>query len=360
MLRYPIPRNTFSYYFKEGLIEIVVLNQVMAITATGVLSLYGNAGDIGTVWGHSFFISNILGFSIKFFGAVAYRLFYQRMSHTKISPFLLWFPAIALGTFFGSELAFYVIKIIFYTQYPSFPEPEHFIFLGGNFILGLILYASAITYYYIKKKLEKKTAEHQQSLHLQTKSQLAALQAKINPHFLFNTLNAMLGQIYNAPEKVENMILNLSNIYHKVLKLPEDTKILLHQEMELVKEYLEIEKIRMGDRLEFNIHLDPKLKKAKIPPLLIEPLVENAIIHGIGPKSEGGEIKIEVSGNQGFIKVSVADNGIGMVEPDSKAGYGLYSIQERLRLIYADKASFSITSLPFGGIDVRMELPYED
>jgi two-component sensor histidine kinase len=357
------PRKSFFYFFKEGLLETIILIQVLAITTTTVLTIYGKfghlAGDLASIWGHSFFISNSLGFSIKFLGAVAYWLFYRRFSHLRFFSIMIWLPVVLLGSFLGSEIAFYLVRNIFGTRYPTFSDPLYIAYLGGNVILGLMLFVFAAFYFYVKKKLERKTIEFQQALHLRTKSQLSALQAKINPHFLFNTLNAILGELSTDPKKVEKMILNLSGIYHKILKLPEDAEITLQDEIKLVKEYLEIEKMRMGDRLTYRVDLDSNLAKAKVPPLLIEPLVENAIIHGLSPKPEGGEIKIEAIEDSGIIKISVADNGVGKKEVDSKKGYGLYSIQERLSLTYGEKARFNIARLPFGGTVVNMEFPLE-
>jgi sensor histidine kinase YesM len=155
------------------------------------------------------------------------------------------------------------------------------------------------------------------------------------------------------------MILNLSDIYRKVLQLPENELITLKEETDLIREYLEIEKIRMGRRLAFNISLEPGLETVKIPPLLIEPIVENAVIHGISPKPGGGKVDIEIKRNENKIAVQILDNGAGFETHPSKTGFGLQSIRERLQLVYKEKAGFKISSPSAGGTCVIMELPYE-
>jgi sensor histidine kinase YesM len=211
----------------------------------------------------------------------------------------------------------------------------------------------------MKKKLEQKIIENQKIKHLQTQTQLMALQSKINPHFLFNTLNTMLGLVYKSPDKVESMILNLSDIYRKVLRLPENETITLKEETDLIREYLEIEKIRMGNRLDFVISLDPTLEDFKIPPLLLEPIVENAVIHGISPKPEGGTIHIEIKKEKNMVSVQIMDNGIGFEHNQPTVGFGLQSIRERLQLIFKEKANFKLKAPSSGGTCVFLELPYD-
>jgi len=215
----------------------------------------------------------------------------------------------------------------------------------------------------LKEKIALQVQENEELKHLQVRTQLMALQSKINPHFLFNTLNTMVSLVHREPQKVEAMILNLSGIYRRVLQVPEDGRVPIGEEIELIKKYLDIEKIRLGDRLSYEVDMESPLERVEIPPLLIEPLVENAVIHGIGPKSGGGKITVKAGlGEKGkTIEIKITDNGVGPGEQVNRisGGFGLYSVQERLRLLYKDAARMSIAAEPGGGTAITLELPNE-
>jgi sensor histidine kinase YesM len=269
-----------------------------------------------------------------------------------------------LGVFIGLS----IISLVFGFKYSAVLKsnfPRLFLFCT---LAAVIITTLSVLYDSLKEKIEKKVLENEELKRLQMRTQLIALQSKINPHFLFNTLNTMLNLVHKSPQKVENMILNLSDIYRRVLQVPENERILLKQEIDLVREYLEIEKIRLEERLSYYIKMDPGLENFRIPPLLIEPIVENAVIHGISPKSAGGFIQIEIEKNktqkenETVITIKVEDNGIGMEKQIGKVskGFGLYSVQERIRLIYKDRARFHIFPGTGGGTCVTLELPCED
>lgn len=211
----------------------------------------------------------------------------------------------------------------------------------------------------LSSNLEIKLKENEQLKRLQIESKLSILQSKVNPHFLFNTLNTMLGMVRNQPDKVEKIIFNLSDIYRKVLLLPDNTLIKFEEELLLISEYLEIEKTRMGERLSYDITIDNHLTGIQIPPLILQVLVENAIIHGISPKKEGGKIEITARSSDHFIHIEVKDNGAGIKQNYRGSGFGIYSIEQRLKLIYSGKAVFEILACQSGGTIVTLKLPYE-
>ncbi len=211
----------------------------------------------------------------------------------------------------------------------------------------------------LSSNLETKVKENEQLKRLQIESKLSILQSKVNPHFLFNTLNTMMGMVRNQPEKVEKIILNLSDIYRKVLSLPDNTLIKLEEELQLISEYLEIEKTRMGDRLNYKIIIDKHLNNIQIPPLILQILVENAIIHGISPKKDGGEINITIRSVDHFVNIEVKDDGTGIKQNYRGSGFGLYSIEQRLKLVYSGQAVFEILPNEPVGTIVTIKLPYE-
>jgi len=203
----------------------------------------------------------------------------------------------------------------------------------------------------------RKVAEIEHLKMLQAEAKLALLRSKINPHFLFNTLNTTLDLIERSPRQAEAVILHLADIYRRILGLPDSGPITLAEEMALVRDYLEIEKMRLGPRLEFRLDADAGLESILIPPLVLQIFVENAVRHGIGPRKEGGRVAVRAEEAGGRIRLSVTDDGVGMSGPHGRSGFGLSSVRERLRLAYGPEAELSIDTSA-GGTTVAIGLPH--
>ena len=360
-MRTPSEKSSFLRYFLDELPITLFFCQILGITASLVLMIYSETRSPGDTIAISFIFANSFGLFTKLIGALFYACFFPNHSHReRLIHAVLWIPAIFIGTIIGSEFTFVISRWIFWTRFPNRFSGEHLTMLGANLIMVYAFSLMAFISIMARRRLRRNILETERIRRLQAQAQFSALQAKINPHFLFNTLNTMLNLVHKEPEKLESMILNLSDIYRKILQYPEDKMIGLKEEVKLLRKYLEIEKIRMGDRLAFHIDIEPGLEDFPIPPLLIEPVVENAIIHGICPKAEGGEIDIRVEGRSNMVVITVSDDGIGMEESDPEAGFGLYSVRERLQLKYKDRASFKIAELPGGGTQVSMGIPHED
>jgi two-component system sensor histidine kinase LytS len=193
---------------------------------------------------------------------------------------------------------------------------------------------------------------------LVSEAELRALQSQINPHFLFNALNTLYGVIPRTAHAARSTVLNLAEIFRYFLQ-SERTFIPLAEEMEIVKSYLEIERLRLGPRLETLIDVDPSALSVQIPVLSIQPLVENAIKHGLAPKEGSGLLRVAAKITQGRVRVTVEDNGRGMVagDPDlGRSGVGLANVRRRLELCFGAKAELTIDSNP-GGTRVEFEIP---
>jgi sensor histidine kinase YesM len=350
----------FWRYFQDGLLETIVISQIFGLIAAVVLMIYSEMAPGAEAVPISFIFTNCLGLGIKIVGAITYSLFYSPGHGKRLIHVILWFSSIVIGTVIGSEGAIRLSSYLFWAQFPKLFTQDHYKLLGANLIMASAFSFIVISLVLVRKRLKRKILENERILYLQTQTELVALQSKINPHFLFNTLNTMLNLVYKAPDKVETMILNLSDIYRKILQFPEEKVISLKEEIRLLNGYLEIEKLRMGDRLKYKVNVETELEQCQIPPLLIEPLVENAIIHGISPKPKGGSVEVSVKKSGKMMVVSVTDDGIGMNEAGQKAGFGLSSVKDRIQLIYKEKANFEIIDLPEGGVKVLMEIPCED
>ncbi len=207
--------------------------------------------------------------------------------------------------------------------------------------------------------------EEQERLLLQ--SRMEALQSQINPHFLFNTLNSVASLVRIDQDTAREMILKLSKILRRLLKKG-DSFVELREEFEFIDDYLDIEVIRFGrDKLRVVKELDPASLEVVVPAMLLQPIVENSIKHGISPKITGGTITLRSRVSDGLLVVEVEDDGVGIVEPGSEAsewnpqqqgtGIGMANVRERLNVLYSDAARVEMESRTGAGTIVRIVLP---
>ncbi len=201
---------------------------------------------------------------------------------------------------------------------------------------------------------EKEVSEHLLKK-LKAQAELQALQAKINPHFLFNTLNSIASLISVDPFKAEEAVEKLSRLFRFTLKNSNLEKVSLSESISYVRSYLELEKLRLGDRLQFDIHLRGNIESVFVQDLLIQPLVENSIKHGIAPKLDGGRIDIDIKVKESDVEIIVADNGIGWQDKVSDSGHGLVNIRQRLDLTYGKHYQMEI--LKSDGVTVKLKIP---
>ena len=191
-------------------------------------------------------------------------------------------------------------------------------------------------------------------------AQIGFYQAQIKPHFLYNTLNSIMGLCLDQPEKAYEMLGEFSNYLRGKFGLKSmDSPIPLRDEINLIKAYLNIEKTRFGDRLSYEIDIGTD-DNLLIPPLILQPLVENAVKHGIYHKEEGGKVKISIGQDKNELVFRVEDDGVGIdkanyiIEGNNK-GIGLKNVNERLKLYHGE--GLSIKSAPGEGTTVSLRIP---
>ncbi len=206
----------------------------------------------------------------------------------------------------------------------------------------------------IERKLEEKER-------LLIQARVDALISQINPHFLFNTLNTISSLIRYEPDTARKLLMKLSSILRRRLRTQTHFQP-LRQELEFIDDYLDIEVARFGrDKLQIRKEIDPGSLDAVVPSMVLQPLVENAIRHGIGPKIEGGTIVVRSSRKDGRIAIEVADNGVGISlasqQEISATGIGIMNVRERLRALYGQDFQMTIDSQPNVGTTVRFEIP---
>ena len=185
-------------------------------------------------------------------------------------------------------------------------------------------------------------------------ARLAELQSRIRPHFLFNTLNSAIALVRAEPAKAEAVLEDLSELFRSAL-VDRGDSVSLQQEIELAQRYLEIEKVRFGDRLRVTWALDEKASQAKLPPLLLQPLVENAVKHGVEPSPSGAEVKVSTQ-RRGSTVVLKVTNTLPSGQGEGGHGVALRNVRDRLHLLHDVQGDFR-TSLVNGVYQVRIEVP---
>ena len=209
-------------------------------------------------------------------------------------------------------------------------------------------------------RLEQKLADQEVMV---VRARLQALSSQINPHFLFNTLNSISSAIRTDPDMARGLVRKLSNILRKLLR-EQDNFVPLKEELEFIDSYLDIESVRFGSgKLEIRKEIEPDALETVIPAMIVQPLVENAIKHGISKRLEGGRIIIRARQDNGAAIIEIEDNGGGLpltAEHGDGLGIGLTNVSERLNVIYGDKCRFQLSSLSGRGTLARLEIPEVD
>jgi len=249
--------------------------------------------------------------------------------------------------------------------------------LQWEFFAGLMIYATLASLAYVVqisvnlREEERRARETElraaRAEALQTRAELTALRSKLNPHFLFNTLHTLMALLRNDRSEAEIAIERFSSMLRYVLRSPGEshdrntTQTTFADEWEFVENYLALEQLRLGDRLRVETAIHPDAFDALLPPLSLQPLVENAIKHAVAPRALGGRIFITASLDDENLIVSVRDDGCGATQnalSDSN-GLGLKLIEKTLSTQYDGRAQFAIETSPQAGFTVRLTIPQE-
>jgi len=220
----------------------------------------------------------------------------------------------------------------------------------------IVLIAHVASYYHRFRERELRTSQLQAQLE---KARLLALKSQLQPHFLFNTLNSISALMLTNVQAADRMITRLGDLLRISLETAGTQMTTLSRELEFVNCYIEIEKVRFEERLKVNIDVAPETLDASVPHLLLQPLVDNAIKHGISRRVSGGEIRISATQDDADLHLEVRDNGPGFREPgrSQSCGIGLRITRERLETIYGQDQSVELLSLPDGGVVARVCIP---
>jgi two-component system, LytTR family, sensor histidine kinase AlgZ len=235
--------------------------------------------------------------------------------------------------------------------------------LSGAVLLAIVFGLGAVSYASMRDQLRRTEAKlHEREVaqaraeQLVAEARLRSLESRLHPHFLFNTLNSISALIRIDPAQAERMVGRLSGLLRASLDTSSSSLIPLAQELEMVEDYVDIERARFGDKLRGRVEVPPELRDAQVPPLSVQSLVENAVKHGITPQRGGGEILVSASADQRQLTIEVSDTGGGFDLTALRSGHGLDSLVRRLDTLFSAEARLDVSRRD-GRCVVHMVLP---
>jgi len=235
--------------------------------------------------------------------------------------------------------------------------------ISYNMPWDLVIYCAMLSFVYAIDYSKRLRERELLASRLETQlaqAQFQLLKTQLQPHFLFNTLNAIAALVHKDPDGAERTIARLADLLRHSLEMSANQEVPLQQELVLLEKYLEIQKTRFRDRLAVELQIEPDTLDVPVPNLILQPIVENAIRHGISPRAAGGLIEIRASRANGALDIEVRDNGNGFPVQNGELlseGVGISNTRERLERLYGDRHRFDLGNAPSGGASVRLQIP---
>jgi two-component system LytT family sensor kinase len=289
-----------------------------------------------------------------FFDLSIYRFFTERKNHRRTAFHLMLVAAILYAEFLRQILGQFSPHGIF-RLVQGWPHPHWLTYVA---LYAVTLFAVAIPLkIWNSARTERKLEEQERLL---VEARLAALTSQINPHFLFNTLNSVSSLIRTDPNQARVMVLKLSRVLRRLLRKHENFSA-LRDELTFIEDYLAIEVVRFGEKLRFEKDAAEDTLDMLVPSMLLQPLVENSIKHGLSNKVQGGTIRIRTHRSEAKLHLLVEDDGVGI--PEAKLanlleqGIGVSNVNERLKVLFGNQYRMWIDSQPDGGTRVQIEMP---
>ena len=336
---------------------------------------------VGLAFASQFYLSStLLGLSVTWSQAISYSLadwyVWAILSIPVVWLARRWPPegtqpwrtaAIHLAAALGCSLVYVLLRsLVGVVHSRLLDEPVTFAevfrpLLVKTYPFNLLVYGVIIT---ISHALEYYRKYHERTVHALelekhlTEARLQALLRQLQPHFLFNTLNGIASLMHSDVHAADKMLVRLSELLRLTMHHPGQPLTKLHEEIAFIEKYLEIERIRFRDRLTVEIKVAPDTLELDVPSLIIQPLVENAIRHGIEPQARPGRITVEARREGATLVLLVRDNGGGQPPGGfTREGIGLANTRGRLRELYGDRHRFELANHAAGGLEVRVSLP---
>jgi two-component system, LytTR family, sensor kinase len=270
-----------------------------------------------------------------------------------IPTFLAWGLGVTLAR---GVLDFAILGLLGWDQIPL--QERLVVTFPGRFILFVLFLGLGYAVDYARRHREREISAAVVKAELAT-AQLQMLKVQLHPHFLFNTLHAISALMYTDVRAADRMLVRLSELLRRTLQAMDAQEVPLAEELSFLEPYLEIEKTRLGKRLRVEMAISPETLDLLVPHLILQPLVENAVRHGLAPKIEGGVLSVTSTLRGDQLELTVRDNGVGLgtTHEVSGGGVGLTNTQARLRHLYGDEGHLAISAAESQGVEVRVLLP---
>jgi two-component system, LytTR family, sensor kinase len=280
----------------------------------------------------------------------------------RLRPVSTWIAHLAACVTIGLISAAWISALeVLLNPWSTSGDPGHFTNLlrykfYNSLVEYLVLYASTLALIYVLESKERLAYQQTETARLNeqlSKAQLDALRRQIEPHFLFNTLNAIAGLVREKRnDAAVSMIVGLSDFLRRVVEDSNRQQVPLREELDFVQKYLDIQQVRFAERLHLSINVPADLFPAQVPSLILQPMVENAVKHGIAKRVQGGAIRIAAVRNNGTLTLSVYNDGPALLADwETNSGIGIANVRTRLQSLYGDKFEFTMKNHDPGGND---------
>jgi sensor histidine kinase YesM len=332
--------------FVRNLVYTLIFNAMFGVFFTGMelISMRVKSVDqVLSIFGNNLVISNVIGFA---FWGVMHGMgpLLRKVNASSFLAVALFYAV--LGTFIVTG-SFFLLS-----QFPGYEGISRWLFttqqfisnFAISFVVSLVLasaWRNRVNELTIQIAIADERARVTAAERAATQANLRALQAQIEPHFLFNTLANVTSLIHTRPDDAKHMLEEFIAYLRASLATTRENETTLAKEFVLMQRFLSVLKVRMGSRLQVRVELPVDLQSFVLPPMLIQPLVENAIKHGVEPKIDGGEIRLKAAKVGDAVAIEVADTGMGFQHSTSN-GIGLKNVRERLDKLYEGKATLAI------------------
>jgi sensor histidine kinase YesM len=338
----------------------ILLDYLYTIIISLVIAAFLSIIGISKPFSVNLVMSLSFGISICTITVLLFRLINPELNRT-LSIILILIASVVGGMIIGSYVGHFMLRRLFSVVIST--DGSHVL---KTVVMALVFGGTAAYFFYSRVRLKSVSdaAEEERIRRLSIEKEalegnLRLLQAQIEPHFLFNTLSNVLSLIDTEPAKGKSMLADLISYLRTSLSrtLPETTT--LNQEITSIKAYLNIQQIRMGERLNFIIDIPDTIREHPFPPMLLQPLVENAIKHGLESSIEGGEILIKAIEENNLIRIEILDTGVGF-SSENNTGVGIRNVRERIKLLYGEKGCFIMEENKPNGVRAIIEVPKHD
>jgi two-component system LytT family sensor kinase len=348
-----------------------VLGLFVLGTVPGVVAfsgLYGS-GEITPNWRNLAYY--VLPWLVWAFYTPLIRIILRRWAPLENAGQALWFAVHAL-TFSAGQVANEIAGSLLraWSPWPKYQVigfvPFLVMELRGSLIVDLLAYAGACGVIYGLEARHKLRVQEMTASRLEAqlaRSQLEALRVQLHPHFLFNTLNAISMMARKGEtDGVVRMLAGLSDLLRLALASVGKAEVPLRLELDFIERYLALQQIRFSDRLQVKMHISPEALDARVPSLVLQPLAENAVRHGLSPRNEGGLLEIGAERNGADLVLSVRDTGVGLLPESERSGegLGLQNVRARLAVLYPNAHRFTLENHPGGGTLALVYIPFHN